>query len=77
MLFQRALRVLFLWKVKRNLKKKSLTGWKSKKRNNDLGDEDRSEGTHWFLVTLLSAAFVITLDKPTREVRMISSTLDT
>ncbi|HYC20023.1 MAG TPA: hypothetical protein VEF35_05320 [Candidatus Bathyarchaeia archaeon] len=62
---------------KAQLEKEELNGLEIEKRNNDLGDEDRSEGTHWFLVTLLSAAFVITLDKPTREVRMISSTLDT
>jgi len=62
---------------KAQLEKEELNGLEIEKRNNDLGDEDRSEGTHWFLVTLLSAALVITLDKPTREVRMISSTLDT
>jgi hypothetical protein len=62
---------------KAQLEKEELNGPEIDKRNNKLGDEDRSEGTRWFLVTLLSAAFVITLDKPTREVRMMSSTLDT
>jgi len=36
-----------------------------------------SEGTRWFQVTLLSAAFATILDMPTHEARMMSSTLDT